>query len=193
MTNIAIFASGSGTNFQAITEATQNGTLDANIALLVCDNPDAGAITRAQKLGIKTLVLHPSQFKSKDHYEMHIVEQLKQHNITLIALAGYMRICGDVLLDAYHNRIVNIHPSLLPSFKGAHAIHDAFNFGVKVFGVTVHIIDNTIDGGIILSQRAFEYYGDDINEVETIIHDIEHELYPETLAALINITKSQKQ
>ncbi len=193
MTNIAIFASGSGTNFQAITEATQNGTLDANIALLVCDNPDAGAITRAQKLGIKTLVLHPSQFKSKDHYEMHIVEQLKQHNITLIALAGYMRICGDVLLDAYHNRIVNIHPSLLPSFKGAHAIHDAFNFGVKVFGVTVHIIDNTIDGGIILSQRAFEYYGDDINEVETIIHEIEHELYPETLAALINITKSQKQ
>ncbi len=185
MTNIAIFASGSGSNFQAITEAAHNGQLNANISLLVCDQPNATVIKRAEALNITTLVISPNDYKSKLHYEMAIIEKLHHHDIQLICLAGYMRIVGEVLLNEYPNRILNIHPSLLPSFKGAHAIQDAFYFGVKVYGVTVHLIDNTIDEGVILSQRAFEYYGDDINEVENIIHSIEHELYPETIAAVI--------
>ncbi len=183
---IAIFASGSGSNFQAIAEAINNKTLDATIALLVCDKADAKVLQRAESLGIESMVFIPKDYKSKEHYEMAIVAELQKRDVELICLAGYMRICGEVLLGEYPNRIINIHPSLLPSFKGAHAIQDAFDFGVKVFGVTVHLIDNTIDGGVILSQRAFEYYGDDINEVEEIIHVIEHELYPETLAALVS-------
>ena len=102
-----------------------------------------------------------------------------------MCLAGYMRIVGETLLGRYGGRILNIHPALLPSFKGAHAIDDAFAFGVKVFGVTVHLIDNTIDGGTIVAQSAFEYYGNDRDEVERRIHEVEHKLYPWALEEFI--------
>ena len=98
-----------------------------------------------------------------------------------------MRIIGQTLLQAYQGKILNIHPSLLPSFKGAHAIQDAFSFGVKVFGVTVHLIDNTIDGGVILMQRGFEYYGTSRDEVEEQIHKIEHQLYPEAINCFFSL------
>ena len=110
---------------------------------------------------------------------------IKENSIDLICLAGYMRIVGEILYNAYKGRILNIHPALLPSFKGAHAIDDAFNFGVKVFGVTVHLIDLTVDGGIILGQRAFEYHGNDRDEVEAKIHEIEHVLYPEVIKEFV--------
>lgn len=185
MTNLAVFASGSGTNFQAIAEACNNGTVAARVVLLVCDNHNACAIQRAEKLGIDTLVLHPRECADKADYERRIVERLQQCNVSLVCLAGYMRIVGPTLFEAFGGRILNIHPALLPSFKGAHGIDDAFNFGVKVFGVTVHFIDLTIDGGTIVMQRAFEYYGSDRDEVERRIHEIEHQLYPEAIQKII--------
>lgn len=185
--NLAVFASGSGTNFQAIAEACADGRLQAKVSLLVCDNEKAYAICRAEKLGIETLVLHPRQCANdKVEYERRIVEHLNRLDIDLVCLAGYMRIVGPTLFGAYGGKILNIHPALLPSFKGAHGIDDAFSFGVKVFGVTVHFIDLTIDGGTIVMQRAFEYYGSDRDEVEARIHEIEHALYPEAINKVIN-------
>lgn len=179
---IAVFASGSGTNYEAIAEACSQGRLDAEIVLLVCDRPGAGVLARAARFGTETFVFSPKDYPSKAAYEAEIVSRLKAAGVELIALAGYMRIAGSTLLEAYGGRILNIHPALLPSFKGAHGIRDAFDFGVKVFGVTVHYIDETVDGGTIVAQRAFEYHGSDIDEVEARIHEIEHVLYPEAIA-----------
>lgn len=178
---IAVFASGSGTNFEAIANACAEGSLDADIVLLVCDNPSAAVIGRAERFGIRTFVFSPKSYASKEAFETEITGLLDSLGVEMVALAGYMRIVDRVLMEAYGGRILNIHPALLPAFKGAHAIRDSFAFGVKVFGVTVHYIDETVDGGTIVAQRAFEYYGDDVDEVERRIHEIEHRLYPEAL------------
>lgn len=180
--HIAVFASGNGTNFEALVEACRHGTIPADVRLLVCDKQDAYVLQRAARLGVEAVALQPRQFVDKAAYETRIVQLLQQHEIAFVCLAGYMRIVGPILLNAYAGRILNIHPALLPAFKGAHAIDDAFDFGVKVFGVTVHLIDHTIDGGVILAQRAFEYHGGDRDEVERRIHEIEHQLYPEAVA-----------
>ena len=178
---IAVFASGSGTNFEAIAQACADGRLNATVELLVCDNPSAAVIGRAERFGIRTFVFLPKSYPSKAAFEHEIAGMLESLGVEMVALAGYMRIVGETLMSAYGGHILNIHPALLPAFKGAHAIKDSFEFGVKVFGVTVHYIDETIDGGAIVAQRAFEYYGDDIGEVESKIHEIEHVLYVEAL------------
>lgn len=185
--NIAVFASGNGSNFEAIVRACKENKIEgATVSLLVCDRHDAYALERAKKLDIKPFVFDPKSYSSKKKYEQKILDVLRANDIHIICLAGYMRIVGDTLLEAFPNRILNIHPSLLPSFKGAIAIIEAFEFGVKVFGVTVHLIDNTIDGGTIIAQRAFEYHGDSIEEVEYRIHEIEYQLYPEAINMLLS-------
>lgn len=186
---IAVFASGNGSNFEALYQASKKGEIPAVISVLICDKPQAFVIERAKKFGISTHILEPKTFTSKEQYEQRIIEILEQNDIELICLAGYMRIVGKTLLNKYEGRILNIHPALLPSFKGANAIEDAFHFGVKVFGVTVHLIDDTIDGGTIVAQRSFEYYGDNIDEVEQKIHAIEHKLFPEA----VNIVLKNKE
>ena len=185
--NIAVFASGNGSNFEAIVRACKENKIEgATVSLLVCDRHDAYVLERAKKLDIKPFVFDPKSYSSKKEYEQNILDVLRANDIHIICLAGYMRIVGDTLLEAFPNRILNIHPSLLPSFKGAIAIIEAFEFGVKVFGVTVHLIDNTIDGGTIIAQRAFEYHGDSLEEVEHRIHEIEYQLYPEAINTLLS-------
>ncbi|MDO4190834.1 MAG: phosphoribosylglycinamide formyltransferase [Bacteroidales bacterium] len=178
---VAIFASGSGTNFEALATLAEQGQLPIKVVLMVCDQPQAYVIERAKQHNIEALVLSPKTFTNKAAYEQTIVDKLQSLQVDFICLAGYMRIVSDTLLNAFPQRIINIHPALLPSFKGAHAIDDAFNFGVKVFGVTVHIIDQTVDGGTILAQRGFEYHGTSRDEVEAKIHEIEHVLYGEAV------------
>ncbi|HZK34698.1 MAG TPA: phosphoribosylglycinamide formyltransferase [Bacillota bacterium] len=186
MKHLAVFASGRGSNYEAIENAILNNEIDdCCISLLVCDNQDAHVIKLAEKFKRKTFVFDPKGYKNKSEYESDIVEQLKEHKVDLICLAGYMGIIGDILLEAYPNRIINIHPSLLPSFKGSSGIKDAFEYGVKVFGITIHYVSKEIDSGEIIAQRAFEYDGDKIEEVEACIHKIEHELYPQTIKKLI--------
>lgn len=189
MKRIAIFASGNGSNFQAIVDAFEKGALDGRPALCVCDKPQAFVIERAKKAGIPLLVAAPKDFESKAEYEKHIGERLEAEGIDLICLAGYMRIIGPVLLEKYGGRIINIHPSLLPAFKGAHAIRDAFEYGVKVFGVTIHFVNETLDGGKIISQEAVPYTGNDIEELEGMIHKVEHHLYPSTINMLLKETR----
>ena len=185
--NIAIFASGSGSNFQAIADAIQNEKLEASIALLVCDNSQAFVIERAKKLQIETLVFNPKSFSSKVDFESMIAQKLIDLNVQLIVLAGYMRIIGETLLKQFPNKIVNIHPALLPSFPGAHGIRDAYEYGVKVFGVTVHFVDSGVDTGTIIDQESFKMDNFmTIDEVEVQIHKIEHQIYPKVLQKLLH-------
>lgn len=185
--NIAVFASGNGSNFEAIATACLNNEINrARVSLLICDKHHAFALQRAKRLNIPAFEFDPKAFGSKSEYEQKILETLRAYSIDLICLAGYMRIVGSTLLEAFPKKILNIHPSLLPAFKGAMAIIEAFEFGVKVFGVTVHLIDGAIDEGTIIAQRAFEYHGDSITEVETKIHEIEHDLYPEAINSILS-------
>lgn len=185
MHRLAVFASGSGTNFEAIVTACEQGVLNAEVVLLVCDKPDAPVIERAARHGVEAFVFAPKEFSSKADYEREIVARLDAAGVELVCLAGYMRIVGDVLLGAYGGRIINVHPSLLPAFRGAHAIEQALAYGVKVFGVTIHYVDAELDGGRIIAQRAFPYEGDDRAELEALIHAVEHPLYIETIKKLI--------
>lgn len=184
--NLAIFASGNGTNFEAICKAVEEERIHhATIKLLIVDHEDAYAITRAKNHHIPYEVVLLKNFASKKEYEEHILSLLKENEIDLICLAGYMKIITSVLLEAYPDKIINIHPALLPSFKGAHGIQDAFDYGCKVFGVTIHYVSAQLDGGKIIAQKAFEYYGSDVDELESKIHAVEHELYPSTIEKLI--------
>ena len=185
MKNLAVFASGTGTNFVAIAKACAEGRLDARVVVMVCDVPTAAVIAKAEEMGIDTFVFAPKSYPSKAAYETEIVKLLDAKKVDLVCLAGYMRIVGDVLLKAYEGRIINIHPSLLPAFKGAHAVEQAVAYGVKVYGISIHWVNSDLDGGRIIAQRAFEYDGDDPEEVHRIGQKIEHQLYIETIAKLI--------
>ena len=186
MMKLAIFASGSGTNFLKLTEAIQNKEIDAELALLVCDKPGAKVIERAEKFGIKTLVYHPKDFGNKSAYETELLSELKVHGVEGIVLAGYMRLIGEVLLDAYRGRIVNLHPSLLPSFVGKDAIEQAWKKGVKVTGITIHFVDEGMDTGPIIAQKPYEIKPTDTLESLTEeIHKIEHEWYPKIVQFVI--------
>ncbi|MCH5225315.1 MAG: phosphoribosylglycinamide formyltransferase [Muribaculaceae bacterium] len=176
-TKIAVFASGNGSNFEAIAQACAQGRLEAEVVLCVCDHPGAYVTLRAKRLNITVLELKPKDFISKKEYEEEILQQLHKLNVQLICLAGYMRIIGPTLLSPYEGRILNIHPSLLPAFPGVDAIGQALNYGVKVFGVTVHFVDSTLDGGKIIAQAAIPYEGNDRGEIEEMIHAQEHALY----------------
>ncbi|MCD8035016.1 MAG: phosphoribosylglycinamide formyltransferase [Alistipes sp.] len=185
MRRLAVFASGSGTNFEAIVRACEQDELAAEVVLMVCDKPGAKVVERAAQHGVEAFVFAPKQYASKADYEREIVRRLDAAGVELVCLAGYMRIIGDELLGAYGGRIINIHPSLLPAFRGAHAIEQALEYGVKVFGVTIHYVDSELDGGRIIAQRAFPYEGNDIEELEPMIHAVEYPLYVETIKKLI--------
>ena len=185
MRRLAVFASGEGTNFEAIAGACERGELPARVVLAVCDRPGARVVERAAAHGVECFVFSAREYASKADYEREIVRALDAAGVDLVCLAGYMRICGEVLLGAYGGRIVNVHPSLLPAFRGARAIEQALEYGVKVYGVTIHWVDATLDGGKIIAQRAFAYEGDDLAELEALVHATEHPLYIETIDKLI--------
>jgi phosphoribosylglycinamide formyltransferase-1 len=182
MNNIAIFASGRGTNFSAIHRAIKKGKLSANLSLLICDEPKAGVIGRAKRVGVKVVLVKREDFANKRDFEIQIMQHLKENNIDLVVLAGFMRILSPEFVSAYKGRILNIHPALLPSFKGAHAIKDAFDYGIKVTGVTVHFVDEQMDHGPIILQQAVKVEENDTLEtLEAKIHKLEHRLYPEAI------------
>jgi phosphoribosylglycinamide formyltransferase-1 len=182
---LAVFASGTGTNFEAIARACAEGAIPADVAVMVCDKPGAAVIEKAARYGVETFVFSPKDYPSKAAFEAEIVKVLDAKKVDLVCLAGYMRIVGETLLGAYEGRIINIHPSLLPSFKGAHAVEDAVAYGVKVYGITIHWVNADLDGGRIIAQRAFDYDGNDPAEVHRIGQKIEHALYIETINKLI--------
>lgn len=188
MRHLAVFASGRGTNLEAIMEAAERGAIPARVVLVVVDKPEAEAVERARRHGVECFAFRAKEYPSKEAYEAEIVARLQAARVDLVCLAGYMRIVGPTLLEAYRGRIINIHPSLLPAFRGARAIEQAMEAGVKVYGVTIHEVDDSLDGGRILAQRAFEYYGHDQAELEQLIHEVEYPLYTETIRKIIEET-----
>lgn len=179
---IAVFASGSGSNFQAIVDAVNAGRLDVRIELLVCDKPNAPVVGRAQRAGVPVHTFRPKEYPTRQDYEREIAAILQEKQVDLVVLAGYMRILTEVLVEAYWGRMINIHPSLLPSFPGLHAVRQALNYGVKVTGVTVHIVDGGLDSGPILAQRAIAIEPHDNEDtLSERIHAIEHALYPQVI------------
>lgn len=176
---LAVFASGQGSNFQALVDAVQQGRLDATIELLVCDKPSAPVVERAKKAGVDTYLFTPKEFPSREAYEMEILTELEQRGIELIVLAGYMRIITSVLVQPYYGRMINIHPALLPAFPGVNGIGQALEYGVKLTGVTVHYVDGGMDSGPIIAQRAVEVLEGDIEaSLGERIHTAEQELLP---------------
>ena len=195
--NIAIFASGNGTNLQAIIDAVSRGEIKAKIVLVVSDNKDAYALTRAKKASIETFVLSPKGFsaeggpasggKTREDYDKEIIKELQKHNIGLVVLAGFMRLVSPHFVKEYNNRIINIHPSLLPAFKGTRGIRDAFESGVKTTGVTVHFVDSELDHGPIILQEAVKVNENDTLEtLEKRIHEVEHRLYPKAIRLFVD-------
>lgn len=187
MKKIAVFASGFGSNFQAIIEAVNNKALDAQIAILVSDKPGCKAVERAKQHSIDTFTFNAKDYAGKEAYETAILHQLQQRSVDYVVLAGYMRYIGKVLLTAYPQHIINLHPALLPSFPGAHGIADAYNHGVKVFGITVHFVDEGVDTGKIIDQFSFHADGSEtLDEIEACIHELEHRHFPETINKVLN-------
>ncbi|MEW9031589.1 MAG: phosphoribosylglycinamide formyltransferase [Planifilum fimeticola] len=177
--SIAVFASGSGSNFQALVEASRAKGWPEPIRLLVCDRPGAGVLERAEKLGVPSLLVDPKRFATKAEYEAEILARLRREGIRRLILAGYMRLIGPTLLDAYRWRIVNIHPSLLPAFPGKDAVGQALDYGVKWTGVTVHFVDEGMDTGPIIAQEPVRVdEGDDHASLTRKIQAVEHRLYP---------------
>lgn len=185
MKKIAVFASGSGSNFQALVDAAKANGQSYEIVLLVCDKPGAYAIERAQQAEVPSLEISPKDFATKADYEKEILQKLQMSGVELIVLAGYMRLIGETLLSAYEGRIVNIHPSLLPSFPGKDAIGQAFQAKVKITGVTVHYVDEGMDTGPIIAQEAVKMEENETREsLEAKIHQVEHLLYPNVIQKL---------
>ena len=179
----AVFASGTGSNFQAIIE---DKTLPCEVVLLVCDRPSAPVIAKAQRQGIKTFVFSAKDYESKEAYEQEIVDVLKRNEIEWVFLAGYMRLLGQTMLDAYEGKILNIHPSLLPAFPGKDSIARAFEAGVAETGVTVHYVDGGMDTGPVIAQEVVEVLpGDPLESLEARIHEVEHRLYPKVIKELL--------
>ena len=179
---IGVLLSGSGTNLQALIDRIADGSLAADIVLVISSRPDAFGIERAKAAGLPTLVLNREAYADAEAADRRIVDALAEAGAEYVVMAGYMRMVTDVLLDAFPNRVVNLHPALLPSFRGAHGIQDAWDAGVKVTGVTVHFANAEYDKGPIIAQRPVEVREDDtVDTLEARIHDVEHELYPQVI------------
>ncbi|MFA6079721.1 MAG: phosphoribosylglycinamide formyltransferase [Candidatus Omnitrophota bacterium] len=184
--NIGVLCSGSGTNLQAIIDSVKKGSIKATVAVVISDNKDAFALVRAKASGIETLVLDPKDFNSRESFDKAVVKKLKEHSVKLVVLAGFMRLVSPYFIKEFNNRILNIHPALLPAFKGTHGIKDALEYGVKVTGPTVHFVTDKLDSGPIILQTTVEVKDDDTEEsLLERVHKEEHKLYPEAVRLFV--------
>lgn len=182
---IAVLASGSGSNLQAIIDEIKSGFLPVELALVLSDKPQAYALQRAKAAGVPTKVLLPADFASREDYDAELVRLLKASGAEAVALAGYMRLVTPVFLQAFPHRVLNIHPALLPSFPGLHGQRQAFEYGVKVAGCTVHFVDEGTDSGPIILQAPVPVLeGDDADSLAARILEQEHIIYPLALRLL---------
>ncbi len=184
---LGVLISGRGSNLQAIIDAIAAGRLDARIAVVISNQPDAKGLERASTAGIETLVLSHRDYPSREEYDRALVEHLRARGVGLVCLAGFMRLLSPVFIQAFPNAILNIHPSLLPAFPGLDAQHQAWAHGVKIAGATVHLVDCDLDAGPIVLQRAVPVLEDDTPDtLSARILKEEHTLYPETIRLVLD-------
>ncbi len=182
---VAVLASGSGSNFQALVGALNVPSSPARVELLVCNVPGAKVLERATQAGVTSAVIDHRQFSSREEFDARVVKELKAANIELVCLAGYMRLVTPEFLRAFPRRVINLHPALLPSFPGMHAIRQALDAGVRITGVTVHFVDEGTDTGPIIAQSAVEVLpGDTEATLGARVHAEEHRVYPLVVNAL---------
>ena len=182
---IGVLISGSGTNLQAIIDAIAAGKVNAQIVKVLSSRPDAYGLKRAEEAGIPTVALNRDVYKNAGAANKMIADEMLEAGAEYLVMAGYMRMVGAAVLDAFPDRVVNLHPALLPSFVGAHAIQDAFDAGVKVTGVTVHFANAEYDKGPIIAQKAVPVReGDTVDDLEARIHAVEHKIYPKVVGWL---------
>jgi phosphoribosylglycinamide formyltransferase-1 len=179
---LGVLASGSGTNLEAIAQAIDDGDVPASIAVVISDNPGAFALERASRRGIPTRVVELKDFDDRPAFDRAVIDELLLAEVDLVVLAGYMKLVGPEIVDAFPDRIMNIHPALLPCFPGEHGVPDALEHGVKVTGVTVHFVDKGLDTGPIIAQEAVEVEeGDDLETLHNRIHLSEYRIYPRAI------------
>ncbi len=180
---VAVLASGEGTNLQALLDEPVVGP---RVALVVSDRPDARALERARERGVEALFLDPRRHPHRPAYDRALVEALSAASIDVVALAGFMRIVGPEVVRAFAGKILNVHPALLPAFPGTSAVADALDWGVKVTGVTVHLVDEEVDHGPVVAQEAIAVLPDDDRDaLEARVHEVEHRLFPAAVRALV--------
>jgi phosphoribosylglycinamide formyltransferase-1 len=183
---LAVLVSGRGSNLQSIIDAVQSGQLDATVALVVSNRPDAAGLLRAREAGVEGVYLNPGEQAGRDAYDRAMADVLKSRGVELVCLAGFMRLVGPPLLDAFPERILNIHPSLLPAFPGLEAQRQALEHGVRVSGATVHLVTAALDGGPIVLQSAVPVLdGDTVETLSARILLEEHKVYPEAIRIVI--------
>jgi phosphoribosylglycinamide formyltransferase-1 len=184
---VGVLVSGRGSNLQALIDATRDGRLDATIAVVISNHPEAGGLERARAAGIDTMALSHRGWPSRDDYDRALADELQGRDVGLVCLAGFMRRIGQPMLDAFPNAILNIHPSLLPSFPGLEPQRQALAYGVKVSGATVHFVDEQLDAGPIVLQRAVPVHdGDTASDLSARILVEEHRIYPEAVSLVLN-------
>ena len=182
MVRIGVLVSGRGSNLQAIINAIKEGRLEADLRVVISDNPDAYALKRCEREGIKSKVISRSGFKSRQEFEKSLASALKGEEVELVVLAGFMRILKSAFLSRFPERVINIHPSLIPSFQGLNAQKRAVEFGVKVSGCTVHIVDSSVDGGPVIAQAVVPVLPEDDEEsLSERILSYEHRILPQVI------------
>jgi phosphoribosylglycinamide formyltransferase-1 len=188
MKNIAILISGRGSNMAALAESIKDNIItNARIVAVISNNPKAAGIEKAKELGLNTIIINSKEYKDKNLYEEKLIETLKNLDIDLICLAGYMKIVGSKIIKSFHNKIINIHPALLPSFPGLDAQKQALGYGVKVTGCTVHFVDEGMDTGPIILQKSVKIKENDtVESLSNRILEKEHILYSEAVNLFVN-------
>jgi phosphoribosylglycinamide formyltransferase-1 len=184
---IAVLISGRGSNLQSILDAIASRRLDARIAIVISNRANAPGLQRARQAGVAALFLNPREYPDRDAYDKAIVDALKAHDVSLVCLAGFMRLVGAPLLEAFPQRVLNIHPSLLPSFRGLDAQRQALEHGVRITGATVHLVTSELDDGPIVLQAAVPVL--DADTVDTLAARIlveEHRIYPEAIGIVLD-------
>jgi len=181
--NFAVLVSGYGSNLQAIIDAVRAKAINANLVLVVSNKKDAYALKRAEAAGIKTVFIDPKEFSSREDFDQAVINHLDTAKVDFVVLAGFMRLLSPIFIFRYPNRILNVHPSLLPQFKGAHAIRDAFNAAAAITGVTIHFVNAEMDEGAVIAQEKVKVTDNDtLKTLEEKIHQVEHHLYPKIIA-----------
>ena len=190
---IGVLISGRGSNMNAIIESCNNNDIPATVAVVISNKKDAQGLISAKKYGIPVVFVNPKEYESKDLYEAAISATLEKFDLDLVCLAGYMRILGKKFIKKYEGKLINIHPSLLPAFKGLDAQKQAYEYGVKIAGCTVHYVDETVDGGKIIMQDSVDVLNtDSLDDLEKNILKKEHKLYPKAIKWVIENIKREE-
>ena len=185
--NLGVLISGRGTNLQSILDAIAANRLEATVAVVISNRADAAGLARAREAGVETIVIDHRRHQDREAYDAELIDALSAHKVELVCLAGFMRILSPAFVQAFARRIVNIHPSLLPAFPGISPPYQAWEHGVKISGATVHLVDESLDGGPIVRQEALEVLPSDTAEsLAARILEIEHRIYPEAIAEVLN-------